>query len=93
MRCKVLRAFLHRGKAQPVGSVIDLPKSVAIELRHIGKLEILPDAPSVPPVAPPAAPAADHAGKKPAKTAATSGPMTTVGSALVAGATTKDSAP
>jgi len=44
MKVKVLRAFLVKGEAQPVGKVIDLPDAVAIELRFIGKVETVPDA-------------------------------------------------
>jgi hypothetical protein len=45
VRCRVLRAFCLRGVRQEVGSELDLPRHIAMELRALGKVEFAPEAP------------------------------------------------
>ena len=46
-RVVVVRAFLHGGQVQDIGKVIELPASVADELRTYGKVAAAPE-PEVP---------------------------------------------
>lgn len=40
-RCRVLRGFRHRAEIQGPGTVLDLDKGIAIELRSANKLEFV----------------------------------------------------
>lgn len=45
MKIKVIRAFYVGGVSQPVGSVLDLARQIAIEMIALGKAEAIADAP------------------------------------------------
>lgn len=81
MKVKVVRAFLHKGEVQSVGTVLDLPDALAAELRQVGKVQPVSDKP-----------AAARGPMKAASSALVSGANVNAGAAAQQPATTKDPA-
>lgn len=46
MKVKVIRAFLVKGQAQPVGSEVELDDRFALEMLHVGKVQRAGDKPA-----------------------------------------------